>query len=80
MSVAARSEAQVTQAFKLLVSDAHVKAILVNIFGGIMQCDMVAQGIVNAVKAVKLPCHLSLGWKGPTSRPGKKSSRNPVWR
>jgi succinyl-CoA synthetase beta subunit len=43
----------VTEAFKLLVSDKNVKAILVNIFGGIMKCDVIAQGIINAVKAVK---------------------------
>ena len=47
------TEEQVTEAFKLLVSDANVKAILVNIFGGIMKCDVIAQGIINAVKAVQ---------------------------
>jgi succinyl-CoA synthetase beta subunit len=66
------SEAQVTQAFKLLVSDAHVKAILVNIFGGIMQCDVVAQGIVNAVKAVKLPVPLVVRLEGTNGEAGKK--------
>ena len=40
------------QAFKLLTSDKQVKALLVNIFGGIMKCDVVAQGIVNAAKEV----------------------------
>lgn len=43
---------QVVQAFKLLTSDKQVKALLVNIFGGIMKCDVVAQGIVNAAKEV----------------------------
>jgi len=42
----------VIQAFKLLTSDKQVKALLVNIFGGIMKCDVVAQGIVNAAKEV----------------------------
>ncbi|MFM8765712.1 MAG: ADP-forming succinate--CoA ligase subunit beta, partial [Spartobacteria bacterium] len=45
------SEQQVTEAFKILVADSRVKAILVNIFGGIMKCDVIAQGIINAVKA-----------------------------
>lgn len=44
---------QVVQAFKLLTSDKQVKALLVNIFGGIMKCDVVAQGIVNAAKEVR---------------------------
>src|SRR5204862_7929979 len=45
------SEEQVTEAFKILVADKNVEAILVNIFGGIAKCDVIAQGIVNAVKA-----------------------------
>lgn len=44
---------QIVQAFKLLTSDKQVKALLVNIFGGIMRCDVVAQGIVNAAKEVR---------------------------
>ena len=44
------NEEQVTEAFKILVADAKVKAILVNIFGGIMKCDVIAQGIINAVR------------------------------
>ena len=43
------NEQQVTEAFKILMSDTTVKAILVNIFGGIMKCDIIAQGIINAV-------------------------------
>merc|ERR1712226_1499261 len=45
---------QVTDAFALITSDPHVKAILVNIFGGIMRCDVIAQGIVNAAKKLSL--------------------------
>lgn len=41
---------QVVAAFKILTSDPQVKAILVNIFGGIMRCDVIASGIVNAAK------------------------------
>ncbi|MGI9087498.1 MAG: ADP-forming succinate--CoA ligase subunit beta [Chthoniobacterales bacterium] len=66
------TEEQVTQAFKLLVSDENVKAILVNIFGGIMKCDVIAQGIVNAVKAVKLPGPLVVRLEGTNVKEGKK--------
>jgi len=45
---------QITKAFKLILSDDNVKAILVNIFGGIMRCDIIADGIVAAAKEVKL--------------------------
>jgi succinyl-CoA synthetase beta subunit len=63
---------QVTEAFKLLVSDANVKAILVNIFGGIMKCDVIAQGIINAVKAVKLSVPLVVRLEGTNVDAGKK--------
>jgi succinyl-CoA synthetase beta subunit len=43
---------RVAEAFKLIVSDPKVKAILVNIFGGIVRCDLIAEGIINAVKEV----------------------------
>src|SRR5205085_1912993 len=49
------TEEQVTEAFKILIADPKVCAILVNIFGGIMKCDVIAQGIINAVKTVNLP-------------------------
>jgi succinyl-CoA synthetase beta subunit len=62
---------QVTEAFKLLVSDANVKAILVNIFGGIMKCDVIAEGIINAVKAVKLPVPLVVRLEGTNVDAGK---------
>ena len=45
---------QVTKAFKILTSDPNVKAILVNIFGGIMKCDTIATGIITAAKEVHL--------------------------
>ena len=48
------TEEQVTEAFKILIADKKVKAILVNIFGGIMKCDVIAQGIINAAKIVRL--------------------------
>lgn len=51
------SEEAVTQALKIITSDPNVKSILINIFGGILKCDIIARGIVNAVKrtGVKLP-------------------------
>jgi succinyl-CoA synthetase beta subunit len=44
----------VTEAFKIITSDPNVKGILVNIFGGIMRCDIIAEGVVAAVKEVGL--------------------------
>jgi succinyl-CoA synthetase beta subunit len=66
------SEEQVTEAFKILVADKNVKAILVNIFGGIMRCDVIAQGIINAVKAVTLPVPLVVRLEGTNVDQGKK--------
>jgi len=66
------TEEQVTEAFKILVSDEKVKAILVNIFGGIMKCDVIAQGIINAVKAVNLPVPLVVRLEGTNVEAGKK--------
>jgi succinyl-CoA synthetase beta subunit len=66
------SEEQVTEAFKILVADKNVKAILVNIFGGIMRCDVIAQGIINAVKAVSLPVPLVVRLEGTNVAQGKK--------
>ena len=63
---------QVTDAFKLLVSDPNVKAILVNIFGGIMKCDIIAQAIIDAVKAVQLPVPLIVRLEGTNVDAGKK--------
>jgi len=66
------SEEQVTEAFKILVADENVKAILVNIFGGIMRCDIIATGIINAVKAVQLPVPLVVRLEGTNVEQGKK--------
>jgi succinyl-CoA synthetase beta subunit len=66
------TEEQVTEAFKILVSDDKVKAILVNIFGGIMKCDVIAQGIIHAVKTVKLPVPLVVRLEGTNVEAGKK--------
>ncbi|MFN7021691.1 MAG: ADP-forming succinate--CoA ligase subunit beta [Phycisphaerales bacterium] len=58
------SEEAVTEAFKIILSDRAVKGILVNIFGGIMRCDVIAQGVVNAAKTYKNPDG-STGFKVP---------------
>jgi succinyl-CoA synthetase beta subunit len=66
------TEQQVTEAFKILISDKRVKAILVNIFGGIMKCDVIAQGIINAVKAVQLPVPLVVRLEGTNVEAGRQ--------
>ncbi|MBI4713124.1 MAG: ADP-forming succinate--CoA ligase subunit beta [Planctomycetes bacterium] len=63
---------QVTNAFKLLLSNKNVKAILVNIFGGIMKCDVIAEGIVNAVKEVGLNLPLVVRLEGTNVKLGKE--------
>jgi len=66
------TEEQVTEAFKILISDPKVKAILVNIFGGIMKCDVIAQGIINAAKTLKLSVPLVVRLEGTNVEAGKK--------
>jgi succinyl-CoA synthetase beta subunit len=66
------SEEQVTEAFKILIADKHVKAILVNIFGGIMKVDVIAQGIINAAKTVKLSVPLVIRLEGTNVEKGKQ--------
>jgi succinyl-CoA synthetase beta subunit len=66
------TEEQVTEAFKILIADKKVKAILVNIFGGIMKCDVIAQGIINAAKALKLSVPLVVRLEGTNVEKGKQ--------
>jgi len=66
------TEEQVTEAFKILIADKKVKAILVNIFGGIMKCDVIAQGIINAAKTVKLSVPLIVRLEGTNVERGKQ--------
>ncbi len=63
---------QVTNAFRLIVSDANVKAILVNIFGGIMRCDVIAEGVVAAVKTLGLKVPLVVRQEGTNVEKGKE--------
>jgi succinyl-CoA synthetase beta subunit len=62
----------VTRAFKIILSDDRVKAILVNIFGGIMKCDVIAQGILDAAKEVGLSLPLVIRLEGTNVEQGKK--------
>ncbi|HQU70276.1 MAG TPA: ADP-forming succinate--CoA ligase subunit beta [Albidovulum sp.] len=63
---------KVTEAFKIITSDPNVKGILVNIFGGIMRCDIIAEGIVAAVKEVGLKVPLVVRLEGTNVELGKK--------
>lgn len=70
------SEEQVREAFKILTSDKQVKAIMVNIFGGIMKCDVMASGIVNAAREVGLPVPLVVRLEGTNVAKGKEILKN----
>jgi succinyl-CoA synthetase beta subunit len=63
---------KVTAAFKIITSDPNVKGILVNIFGGIMKCDVIAEGVVTAVKEVGLKVPLVVRLEGTNVEAGKK--------
>ncbi|MEL7254030.1 MAG: ADP-forming succinate--CoA ligase subunit beta [Pseudomonadota bacterium] len=63
---------KVTEAFKIITSDPQVKGILVNIFGGIMRCDVIAEGVVAAVKEVGLKVPLVVRLEGTNVEEGKK--------
>ena len=66
---------KVTEAFKIITSDPNVKGILVNIFGGIMRCDIIAEGIIAAVKEVGLKVPLVVRLEGTNVDLGKKIIR-----
>ena len=66
------SREKVSAAFKILLSDKNVKGVLINIFGGIMQCDVLAKGVVEAAKDVKLKVPLVVRLAGTNFKEGKK--------
>jgi succinyl-CoA synthetase beta subunit len=66
------SKEKVTAAFKIITADPNVKGILVNIFGGIMRCDIIAEGVVEAVKEVGLQVPLVVRLEGTNVELGKK--------
>ncbi|WP_240375298.1 ADP-forming succinate--CoA ligase subunit beta [Bacillus piscicola] len=63
---------KVTEAFKIILSDEHVKGIYVNIFGGIMKCDVIAEGVVEATKQVGLEIPLVVRLEGTNVKQGKE--------
>jgi succinyl-CoA synthetase beta subunit len=63
---------KVTEAFKIMLRNPHLKAILVNIFGGIMKCDTIAEGVIAASKAVGLKVPLVVRMKGTNEELGRK--------
>ncbi|WP_394153444.1 ADP-forming succinate--CoA ligase subunit beta [Loktanella salsilacus] len=67
---------KVTEAFKIITSDPNVKGILVNIFGGIMRCDVIAEGVIAAVKEVGLQVPLVVRLEGTNVEKGKEIIRN----
>ena len=66
------SKEKVTAAFKIITSDPNVKGILVNIFGGIMRCDIIAEGVVTAVREMGLKVPLVVRLEGTNVELGKK--------
>ena len=66
------SKEQVSAAFKLILSDKKVKGILINIFGGIMQCDVLAQGVVEAAKEINIKVPLVVRLAGTNFEKGKE--------
>ena len=66
------SKEKVSAAFKLILSDKNVKGILINIFGGIMRCDVLAQGVVDAAKEINLSVPLVVRLAGTNFQEGKK--------
>ena len=66
------SKEKVAAAFKLILSDKNVKGILINIFGGIMRCDVLAQGVVDAAKEINLSVPLVVRLAGTNFKEGKE--------
>ena len=66
------SKEKVTAAFKLILADKNVKGILINIFGGIMRCDVLAQGVVDAAKQVNLSVPLVVRLAGTNFKEGRE--------
>lgn len=67
---------QVKNAFSILLSDPNVKAVLINIFGGIMRCDIVAQGVVEAAQAIQLKVPLVVRLEGTNVEKGQEILKN----
>ena len=70
------SKEKVSAAVKIILSDKNVKGILINIFGGIMRCDVLAQGVVDAAKEIKIKVPLVVRLAGTNFEEGKKILQN----
>ena len=70
------SKEKVSAAFKLILTDKNVKGILINIFGGIMRCDVLAQGVIDAAKESNLKIPLVVRLAGTNFEEGKKLLEN----
>jgi succinyl-CoA synthetase beta subunit len=69
----------VAQAFKIILSDPNVKAVLINIFGGIMRCDVIAQGVIDAVKEVGVTIPVIVRLEGTNVDWAARCWPNPVY-
>jgi succinyl-CoA synthetase beta subunit len=69
------SAEQIRNAFKILMSDAHVKAVLINIFGGILRCDVLAQGVIAAVKELGVRVPVVIRMEGTNVEEGRRMLR-----
>ena len=63
---------QIRNAFRILMSDKNVKAVLINIFGGILRCDVLAQGVIAAVKELGVPVPIVIRMEGTNVEEGKR--------
>ena len=70
------SKEKVSAAFKIILSDKNVKGILINIFGGIMRCDVLANGVVEAAKEIEIEVPLVVRLAGTNFKEGKKILEN----
>jgi succinyl-CoA synthetase beta subunit len=70
------SAEQIRNAFKILMSDKHVKAVLINIFGGILRCDVLAEGLIAAVRELEVKVPIVIRMEGTNVETGKKMLRD----
>lgn len=70
------SEERVKNAFRILLSDPHVKAVFINVFGGILRCDMLASGIVSAAKELQIKAPVIVRMEGTNVKRGQEILRN----
>jgi len=68
------SAEQIENAFRILISDANVKAVLINIFGGILRCDRLAEGVIKAVRSLKVALPIVIRMEGTTWSSGSRCS------